>query len=378
MAPPKANERTVQYRRTHNLLLGTRLLSQRGTPSPFTLLLDSLSQSSIPLVEEYIARAKLARVNVVYISFATLRPPKNVSKVIRARGRPLDGLQKEILVATLATAEQQTEPGKGSQNMLVIDSLNHLISISNEGGGGAVGGTGGAVGTGGSGNSPGLASFLSSLLTPSTTLLATYHTDIPRVLQNPGAVNPYAPDPIELLKYLCTTLITVYSPAHVFAEKRAQDRSLPLPSFGMDEGIEGAAVSLGTNTGWCDSCPPRERSQALIYELEHRRMSGRAMSEWFFLMCHPSKKTKEKLILLEDHPAYNPTIITPTAKENPQDALDDSDLTFSLSLTAKQKGDRDRVVLPYFDAQSEEGGTGGRILYVPGREDDWDDEEDEI
>ena len=54
--------------------------------------------------------------------------------------------------------------------------------------------------------------------------------------------------------------------------------------------------------------------------------------------------------------------------------------TFSLGLTAKQRRDRDAVVLPYFDAQTDVGsaGEGGRILYEMGREDDFDDEEDEI
>lgn len=83
-------------------------------------------------------------------------------------------------------------------------------------------------------------------------------------------------------------------------------------------------------------------------------------------------------MLLEDHPAYNPTIQEPTGINRDIDGPEDEDLTFSLGLTAKQKTDRDGVVLPYFDAQTEEGGTGGRILYVPGREDDWDEEEDEI
>ncbi|EPS40698.1 hypothetical protein H072_5425 [Dactylellina haptotyla CBS 200.50] len=356
MAPPQVNAKTVQYRRTHNLLLGTRLLCQRGTPSPFTLVLDSLEQSSVPLVEEYISRAKLIRVNIIYVSFVTIRPPKDVSKVIKARGESLDALQKKIIAAT--SSDKPTEATKGIQNLVVIDSTNSLVSLSSEGG---------------SKNSISLAYFLSSLLTPSVSILATYHTDIPRI-ETSTTGNAYSPDPIELLKYLCTTLITVYSASHIFAQKRALDKSLPPPSFGLDEGVEGSFTSLGANTGWCDSCGPKERSGALIYELEHRRMSGRATAEWFFLMCHPSKKTKEKLILLEDHPAYNLSIEPPT-----QDAsIDDSDLTFSLGLTAKQKVDRDGVVLPYFDAQNEEGGSGGRILYVPGREDDWDDEEDEI
>ncbi|KAK6541709.1 hypothetical protein TWF694_007502 [Orbilia ellipsospora] len=360
MAPPQANAKTVQYRRTHNLLLGTRLLSQRGTPSPFTLVLDSLEQSSTPLVEEYIRRAKLIRANIVYVSFSTIRPPKDANKVIKARGKSLDTLQKEITSA-VSKDKQADSTTKGLQNMVVIDSTNNLVSLSIEGG---------------SKNSISLARFLSSLLTPSVAILATYHTDIPSIPLTSQPGNSYSPDPTELLKYLCTTLIAVYSPSHIFAQKRAMDKSLPPPRFGLDEGTEGSITSLGANIGWCDSCNQKDRSKALIYELEHRRMSGRAMTEWFFLMCHPSKSTKEKLILLEDHPAYNPSTGLPT--QDQEGAVDDSDLTFSLGLTAKQKVDRDGIVLPYFDAQNEEGGTGGRILYVPGREDDWDDEEDEI
>jgi elongator complex protein 5 len=53
--------------------------------------------------------------------------------------------------------------------------------------------------------------------------------------------------------------------------------------------------------------------------------------------------------------------------------------TFNLGLTEKQRRDREGVVLPYFDAQVEVGGgEGGRILYEMGREDDFDEEEDEI
>lgn len=55
------------------------------------------------------------------------------------------------------------------------------------------------------------------------------------------------------------------------------------------------------------------------------------------------------------------------------------DSTFSMGLTEKQRRDREGIVLPYFDAQEDVGGgEGGRILYEMGREDDFDDEEDEI
>ena len=51
----------LQHRRTHNLLLISKLLSQRDAASPFTLLLDSLEQSAIPLVAEYVKRAKVGK-----------------------------------------------------------------------------------------------------------------------------------------------------------------------------------------------------------------------------------------------------------------------------------------------------------------------------
>ena len=47
------------HRRTHNLLLISKLLSQRDSASPFTLVLDSLEQSAKCLLQEYIRRAKV-------------------------------------------------------------------------------------------------------------------------------------------------------------------------------------------------------------------------------------------------------------------------------------------------------------------------------
>jgi elongator complex protein 5 len=49
----------VQHRRTHNLLLISKLLSLRDTASPLTFLLDSLEQPAKPLIREYIRRAQV-------------------------------------------------------------------------------------------------------------------------------------------------------------------------------------------------------------------------------------------------------------------------------------------------------------------------------
>lgn len=231
-------------------------------------------------------------------------------------------------------------------------------------------------------------------------MIATYHTDIPI----PNSPSSYTPEPLTLLRYLCTTLISVYSPVHIFQQKRAVDRSLPLPCFGLEEGINGVLVGLGGNAQQQGQQQQREYNHeysinGIILELEHRRKSGRGVQEWYFLpplisssisSSTTSSQYKERITLLEDHPLYNP-IDNTTQSQNQQNTDDDTNnnnsegarreddgLTFSLSLTEKQKMDRERIVLPYFDAQKEGGGgMGGRILYVPGREDDWDEEEDE-
>ena len=53
---PPAN---ISHRRTHNLLLISKLLSLRDNVSPLTLVLDSLEQPAAPLISEYIRRAKV-------------------------------------------------------------------------------------------------------------------------------------------------------------------------------------------------------------------------------------------------------------------------------------------------------------------------------
>lgn len=87
--------------------------------------------------------------------------------------------------------------------------------------------------------------------------------------------------------------------------------------------------------------------------------------------------------MLDEHPLYAAPVISQPVSADGEDP-EDMATTFNLGLTEKQKRDRENVVLPYFDAQNDGGGSGagegGRILYDMGDEDreDFDDEEDEI
>ena len=143
----------------------------------------------------------------------------------------------------------------------------------------------------------------------------------------------------------------------------------------------------------------------VVLEFEHRRKSGRGVQEWFYLPLGEAATGKEmatakvgaalfekvgaqpgtveKLILLEDHPDWR--LCEQVGSQGTiSGAGDDSEVpqsTFDMGLTEKQKMARDEVVLPYFDAQDEMGlsGGGGRILYMPEKDaDDWDEEEDEL
>lgn len=140
-----------------------------------------------------------------------------------------------------------------------------------------------------------------------------------------------------------------------------------------------------------------KRESEWVLDVEVRRKSGRGLRELFVLSSSSSvsknsggeggklsvatarKAAEAAVCLLDDHPAYVQAgkIDVKGIPGGEVGEGEEVETTFSLGLTEKQRRDREGVVLPYFDAQ-EGGGEGGRILYEMGREDDFDEEEDEI
>jgi len=232
--------------------------------------------------------------------------------------------------------------------LLIIDNLNTLASDPS--------------------TAANLPALLSSFLSPTVSLVAVYHADIPTPPSITSA-SPYTPQPLTVLKYLATTILTTHALNHILAAKAARERSVAEPVFGLAEETEGILLGLGGNS-----------PSGLVLEMEYRRKSGRGVREWYFLP-HPSlqkheaagvrNRFKETVMLLEDHVLYR------RPAEEKEQAGDDMDVTFELGLTDRQRQAREGVVLPYFDAQKG-GGEGGRILYDMGEEDDFDEEEDEI
>ena len=124
---------SLQHRRTHNILLISKLLNQRDTASPFTLILDSLEQSSKPLIAEYLKRAQVragirirtltynsnqdlslrfyiqaSKVQTILVSFETLRKPRDVDFFIAASDLPEESWRAEV-ANDLKTAQTQSE-----------------------------------------------------------------------------------------------------------------------------------------------------------------------------------------------------------------------------------------------------------------------------
>ncbi|OJJ43827.1 hypothetical protein ASPZODRAFT_122945 [Penicilliopsis zonata CBS 506.65] len=331
--------KNLSHRRTHNLLLISKLLSLRDTASPLTLLLDSLEQPATPLIREYIRRAKLSKVHVTFIAFQTLKRPDGVGAFVSARRKRPADIAKEA-VAACPTSHS-------GRRLIIIDSINPLLNT---------------LGSEGTFHLP---SFLNSFLTPGmaeTSILVTYHQDVPNI-QNPRA---YTPSALSILTYLATTIITLHSFSHILAHKAARDRSLAAPSFGLEEEQDGVLI------GYADKA-----AGGVVLEMEHRRKSGRGVLEWYYLPPASqtrSQQAREIVTLLDDHPLYRPPVDLDEGTEQ-----DEPESTFELRLTDRQRREREGVVLPYFDAQNGDGpGEGGRILYDMGEEDDFDEEEDEM
>ncbi|KAH6611351.1 elongator complex 5 [Trichoderma cornu-damae] len=340
---PSANS----HGRSHSLLLLQRLLNLRDAASPLTLLLDNLEQPARPVVSELMTRAKLIKTKVIFLSFATLRKPRDADVFVKAAGKDFNAVSRELL-AHYPSFQPAAGKGKTAQRAVVfIDSLNSLSSAATQS----------------------LAVFLSGLITPVVSIVAVYHTDVPVIL--PKSSSEYEPDPLALLCHLATAILTLSNLRQDIERQKARNRSVAEPEWGLGEGREGVLIGLAPK-----GSRPEDRGGVVI-SMEMRRRSGRAVDENFILMpAAPGAATSGlgKLCLLADHAVF----AKPEAEQG-QEGEEQPESTFDLGLTEKQRRDREGIVLPYFDAQTDIGaGEGGRILYEMGREDDFDDEEDEI
>ncbi|ATY61524.1 killer toxin sensitivity [Cordyceps militaris] len=348
------------HTRSHSLLLLQKLLNLRDGASPLTLLLDNLEQRATPVVSEIITRAKLSKTKVIFLSFATITKPRGVDVMVKATGKDPNAIRKEILshyppMDTTPAAARDRSISPPTNNapipkgaVVIIDSLNTLCSAIPQS----------------------LAGFLSGLLTPAASIVAVYHLDAPLLLARTHS--EYEPQPLTLLCHLATAILRLSSLPQEVARQRARDKALVEPEWGLDEGREGVLIGLASRAA---TAAEAEERRGVVVAMELRRRSGRTVTETFVLVRPESAAGgggTGRLLLRSDHPVFAKPGAAEEQEEGPES-------TFDMGLTEKQRKDREGIVLPYFDAQTEVGGgDGGRILYEMGREDDFDEEEDEI
>ena len=200
----------LAHRRTHNLLLISKLLNQRDHASPFTLVQDTLEQPAKPLLGEYLRRARLSKTHSIFLAFETFKHPANVDTFIPCHDKSPQQIAQACSAATARDSSVR-------RCLILIDSLTILVALSIQ-----------------PASSLSLPSYLSSLLQPPhqspetrVSLVAVYHNDITFDL----SAASYSPSPLSLLSYLATTIITVNSLLILLAQKAARDRSLGAPVF---------------------------------------------------------------------------------------------------------------------------------------------------
>ncbi|KAL9022379.1 MAG: hypothetical protein Q9185_000495 [Variospora sp. 1 TL-2023] len=367
------------------LLLLHRILAFRPETSPFTLVLDSVEQGAAGFVREIVRGVKASsKTQIIYVSYASNKPPPGVDAFILARRKTPEAVRQEISSACSCSSSSSNSTTERT-TLLILSPLSPLLQTS---------------------SSLPISTYLLSLLTPTTSLLGIHHTDIP--LPSPSQTknlhhHHYHPSPLTLLTYLATTILTLHSLPQSLARRRAENRSLPPPRFGLaDEENEGVVVGMGANA---------YESVGMVLEMEYRRKSGRGVvggGRFFFVPPPPSSLSSsipqqpgfvvggggggssggkavafEGVKLLHEYPGFGKpraaVAVDGIGEKEKEEEEEEERGTFELGLTQKQREARERVVLPYFDAQGRDGGgEGGRILYQMGREDDFDEEEDEV
>ncbi|CAK7274637.1 hypothetical protein SEPCBS119000_006274 [Sporothrix epigloea] len=358
-------------RSSYSVLVLQRLLNLRDGVSPLTLVLDTVRESGVPLVEELMLRAKVAsaekpeqeRAKIVYAA-SNLTPRRrspHVDVYVERRGQPLAVWQAAIAKAAA-----------GPRTLIVIDSICHIARQD-------------PLHT---------AALVSSLVAPTISVVGLYHTDhtTEATMAGTSPLLRGKPHPFRVLCHLATAVLRVLPLHEEVARKRARDRAEEPPAFGWAAsegwpyGYSDAARRYGSRKELMGGQAPNVTRRGLLVSMELRRRSGRAVVEQYVVVLgSPAPWQKgatpcRDITVMADHAlfaAYDPREAHRMDEEDDEDSEPTS--TFNLGLTDKQRRDRDGIVLPYFDAQTDIGyGEGGRILYDMGREDDFDDEEDEI
>ncbi|EPY49617.1 elongator complex subunit Iki1 [Schizosaccharomyces cryophilus OY26] len=293
--------------------------------SPLTVLKDDIQQTAKPLLHFMIQSAASRNIKVLFVSYETLEAncPSEINQFIYATSwnkmKSLKELYDEIV--------QWWKPE--DQHLIVIDAINPILNNSVSS----------------------FSMFFGSILAlGSTAFLTAYHKDVS--LENYPS---YLPACETFLDYTSTCTVSFTGMQHLMVEHDARMRSQPNP---LTEELQDCSIVnlLGSN---CEN--------GIVCYVDFRKKSGRVIKE----TCTLKNGALE--------------VFTPfvgAQKEAELEAPADLDVPFNLTLSEKERNEREEVFLPHFGAQdirkSAEPGfvDGGAIIYHADKADDFDEEED--
>lgn len=304
-------------------LLISRILQFRDL-SPLLVFTDSALQSAYPLLLHFEEAAKRAHLKVIKIGWNRTH---NDVCTLHSTSATQEGLPTSKTIDQILSEIRNLTAGR-DKILLSISDLNDFLGLS----------------------ASHLSTFLSSLIAISPgriSICTIYHSDIPLV-----AYPSHLPTPEVLLNYLGTTIIRITgSLSHVLLSREADFKSRTSP---IELDLEGRDifVPLGSN------------QDNIVFVVEHRRKSGRGVSE----ECVFNGRDRT-IVASTDVPGLHPA-----EQRTAEATIDEEELGFKISLSEKEKVDRDGVVLPHFRAQETEA-REGNIYYEPDSGDDFDQED---
>lgn len=319
--------------------------------SQFIVIEDSFTQSAQNLVDEILSRAASNIVKKVFLSFETVQQPEYISTedlfidCLAKNGDTDHGLEAilESVIGlvkaakstqkkadnelTIAETFSQSVSQDPSKTVMIIDSLNYLLSLA-------------------------ISKYLGrlTLIHPGFTILATYHTSLPDFHRKEGL---YYPSKVNLIRRIASSVYEV----GLYHDKKTI-KQLSMASHGEideayfeDEHLENQfynrfVVPMGLN------------NRVYNVKLTKLKKSGKKME--FFFRIDPNGEVQ----LFDPHASE-------TVVEDESLVQDLS--TFNLTTSDKQKRAKNEVELPFLDAQNFE--NGGAIVYQFEKDDDYDEDD---
>ena len=314
----------------HNPSILLKRIFNLTESSSFVLCIDSLAQSSNGIINEFIHYRNLQSNNsnnnteVIYIAFNTINKPEWATQFINIQEENINNVSQQIQ-SFLPSTKYLSSVTTNSKSLIIIDSLNYL-------------------------NRTDLSQFIGSIASPSTTIIATYHRDVPESIlfnQSSNDLIDNYPSSLELLQFMATTICEI-SPILPNSIDDHHELNDMIEVFNIPRGLNNSVFNL---------------------LLINRRKSGRSLRYNFQI---DSKKHEYILINGKENNANS-------SSDNPINEAETPEMlqgltTFNLTTSEKQRRAKEQVNLPFLEAQ-QYGSSGGAIVYEYEKDDDYDEED---